>query len=65
MPSGTNYKGLTVNLSQTSEAKGETLTVSPLQKTFTESVLIGENVSTNIQSWWGDQFSLQQQEQEN
>ena len=51
MPSGTNYKGLTVNLSQTSEAKGETLTVSPLQKTCTESVLIGENVSTNIQSW--------------
>ncbi|XP_078311873.1 sodium leak channel NALCN-like isoform X2 [Crassostrea virginica] len=65
LSSGTNYKGLTVNLSQTSEAKGETLTVSPLQKTFTESVLIGENVSTNIQSWWGDQFSQQQQEQEN
>lgn len=62
---GSNYKGLTVNLSQTSEIKGETLTVSPLQKTFTESVLIGENVSTNIQSWWGDQFSQQQQEHEN
>lgn len=62
---GSNFKGLTVNLSQTSEIKGETLTVSPLQKTFTESVLIGENVSTNIQSWWGDQFSQQQQEHEN
>ncbi|XP_065924032.1 sodium leak channel NALCN isoform X6 [Magallana gigas] len=65
LSSGSNFKGLTVNLSQTSEIKGETLTVSPLQKTFTESVLIGENVSTNIQSWWGDQFSQQQQEHEN
>ncbi|XP_056005775.1 sodium leak channel NALCN-like isoform X4 [Ostrea edulis] len=64
LSSGSNYKGLTVNLSQTSEIKSETLTVSPLQKTFTESILIGENVSTNIQSWWGDQFS-QQHEHEN
>ncbi|XP_062569236.1 sodium leak channel NALCN-like, partial [Saccostrea cucullata] len=62
LSSGSNFKGLTVNLSQTSEIKGETLAVSPLQKTFTESILIGENVSTNIQSWWGDQFSQDTQE---
>ncbi|XP_061184379.1 sodium leak channel NALCN-like isoform X3 [Saccostrea echinata] len=62
LSSGSNFKGLTVNLSQTSEIKGETLAVSPLQKTFTESILIGENVSTNIQSWWGDQFSQNEQE---
>ena len=51
-------KTLMVNLSQAPENKCDNLTVSPTGSTFTESVLVGENVSTNIQSWWTGQMEL-------
>ncbi|KAK3094316.1 hypothetical protein FSP39_000242 [Pinctada imbricata] len=56
--SSVGSKTLLVNLSQASDSKCDSLMVSPTNTTFTESILIGENVSTNIQSWWTGQTDV-------
>ncbi|KAJ8310369.1 hypothetical protein KUTeg_012234 [Tegillarca granosa] len=47
-------QNLGVNLTQVTETNTEASS-SPVQERLSESVLIGENVSTDIQSWWSDQ----------
>ena len=43
-----------ISLSQVAESNIE-VSSSPNHERSPESVLIGENVSTNVQSWWNEQ----------
>ncbi|XP_071140116.1 sodium leak channel NALCN-like isoform X2 [Mytilus edulis] len=52
-----------ISLSQVAESNSEVLT-SPVHDRSSESVLIGENVSDNVQSWWNVQMQSQGPEQD-